>query len=88
MSDSLFVVQEKLAALEAALLAATPTMPTLLRDIHRQLAQDPDVVTLLTEEECSILVRGLVKQTNTSIATTAAKKPATKAVSKMTTADL
>lgn len=88
MSDSLFLVQEKLANLQAALISKTPDMPVLLRDIHRTLAQDADVVTLLTEEECSILVRGLIQQTNTSMAVIASKKPAKKALSKMTAGDL
>ena len=79
-----FEVQEKLASLEEALLAGTPGMATLLRDIHRTLKADPDVVTLLSEEECSILVRGLKKQTATEIATKAVKKGgAKKAMSKM-----
>lgn len=83
-----FEVKEKLAALESALLEKLPTMPTLLRDIHRSLKADPDTVTLLTEEECSILVQGLKKQTQTSISTTALKQPRKKALSKMTVDDL
>jgi len=86
--DQAYEVREKLAQLEAALLQATPEMPTLLRDIHRSLKADPDVVTILSEEECSILVRGLKKQTATEIATKATKKKGGKAMSKMTTADL
>ncbi len=87
-TDQAFEVREKLASLEAALLAGTPGMPTLLRDIHRSLKADPDVVTLLSEEECSILVRGLKKQTATEIATKAVKKGGSKAMSKMTVSDL
>ena len=78
-----FTVQEKLARLEESLLAATPGMPTLLREIHTILKKDPDVVTLLTEEECAILVRGLKKQTATEIATAAIKAPRKKALSKL-----
>jgi len=84
-----FEVQEKLAQLEQALLSGTPNMPTLLRDIHRTLKNDPDVVTILSEEECSILVRGLKKQTATVIATKALKKGgAKKSAKQMTLADL
>lgn len=83
-----FEVREKLAQLEEGLLSATPNIAVLLRDIHRNLKADPDVVTLLTEEECSILVRGLKKQTSTSIATTATKRKPKKALSKMTVSDL
>lgn len=88
MSDQLFVVKEKLAALEEQLTLAQPSIATDLRDIHRILKQDPDVVTLLSEEDCSILVRGLKKQTATTIATTAKKASGRKAASKMTLADL
>ncbi len=86
--DQAFEVREKLASLEEALLAGTPTMPTLLRDIHRSLKKDPDVVTLLSEGECSILVRGLKKQTATEIATKVVKKKGGKSVKKITASDL
>lgn len=83
-----FEVQEKLAQLETALLEATPNMAGLLRDIHRTLKKDPDVVTILSEEECSILVRGLKKQTATTIATSVAKAKPKKALKKLTVDDL
>lgn len=88
MSDQAYQVKEKLASLEAALLAGSPDMPSLLRDIHRNLGRDPELVTMLTEEECSILVRGLKKQTNTEIATVAIKKTKAKSSKKITLADL
>lgn len=81
-------VREKLANLEQALLDGTPNMPTLLRDIHRHLKKDPDIVTILSNEECSILVRGLVKQTNTEITTAVIKKAPTKAMKNITVDDL
>lgn len=88
MSDQAYEVREKLAQLEQQLTEAVPNMATNLRDIHRILKQDPDCVTLLSEEECSILVRGLKKQTNTTIATKVAKKSTKKPMSKMTVDDL
>jgi hypothetical protein len=88
MSNQAYEVQEKLAQLEQALLEQTPNMPTLLRSIHSHLKKDPDVVTLLSEQECAILVQGLKKQTLTEIATTAVKKKPKKALSRMTVADL
>lgn len=60
-------VQEKILALDAAMKAANPEMPTLLRDIHTQLRNDPDVVTLLSEEEIAIIVQGLDKQTGNNL---------------------
>lgn len=88
ITASAYEVQEKLAKLEQALLEGTPNMPTLLRDIHRTLKADPDVVTILTEEECAIIVRGLKKQTSTEIATKAVKKAPRKSLSKMSLDDL
>ncbi len=83
-----YEIKEKLAALEAALLESLPTMPTLLRDIHRSLKADPDTVTLLSEEECAILVQGLKKQTQTEISTKVIKAKPRKALSKLTVDDL
>ena len=87
MNQQGFEVQEKLAALEAALLAGTPNMPGLLRTIHKQLKADPDVVTILSEDECAVLVRGLKAITKTEIAISALSK-SKKALSKMTVDDL
>lgn len=88
MSDQAFEVREKLASLETALLEGTPGMAGLLREIHGNLKKDPDIATLLSEEECSILVRGLLKQTSVSIATGVVKKKGGKALKATTTADL
>lgn len=88
MTDTAFVIKEKLAQLQEALLEATPNMPVLLRDIHRELKADPDVVTVLSDEECAILVKGLKKQTSTEIATKAIKKTTKKAAKKITVDDL
>ena len=87
--DQSFQIKEKLAQLEERLESSAPGLATLLRDIHQTLKKDPDVVTLLTEEECSTIVRGLKRQTATEIATSALKsKSGKKAMSKMTVNDL
>lgn len=83
MSDQAFVIREKLAQLDEGLQAQAPGLATLLRDIHTTLKKDPDVVTLLSDEECEVLVRGLKKQTATEIATAALKGPKKKAMNKM-----
>jgi len=88
MTDQAFVIREKLAHLQENLEAKVPGIATLLRDIHTQLKKDPDVVTILSEDECAILVRGLKAQTSTVIATAALKKKPKKALSKTTLADL
>mgnify|MGYP006995681237 CR=1 FL=1 len=87
-NDQAYQIREQLATLEAALLAKDPSMPQHLRTIHAQLKKDPDLVTLLTEEECNILVEGLKKQTGVSIAVAAIKSAPKKAMSKMTLSDL
>ena len=79
-------IKTKLDELYQALLTDHPTMPTLLRDIHRTLKAQPEQVTLMTEDEIQVVVQGLKKQTNTVIVTktakpTAAKKAALKNVS-------
>lgn len=64
-------IQEQALKLEQALLAANPQMPLLLRQIHTQLKADPEIVTLLDEESIARIVKGLVRQTQTEIATIA-----------------
>jgi hypothetical protein len=81
-------MQQKLASLDAALEAKLPGIATVLRDIHQQLKADSDIVTVLSEEECSIIVRGLKKQTATEITTTALKKKPSKSLKSMSVADL
>ena len=75
------VIKEQILTLKAALTASSPTMSTLLRTIHQNLARDKDVVTLLSPEEIGIIVNGLMKQTNTIIAATAVKKKSLKNIS-------
>lgn len=87
-NPSLFHVQEKLAELEAGLLQTQPNIKDCLRLIHTKLKQDPDIVTLLTEEQCSILVRGLKKQTQVEIATKAVKAKPKKKLTDLAADDL
>jgi hypothetical protein len=88
MSEAPLDLQQKLASLEDALTAKLPGIATLLRDIHAQLKADSAIVTVLSEEECATIVRGLKKQTATEITTTALKKKPTKSLKSMSVADL
>lgn len=63
-----YQLREKVAELEAALLAILPTMPIILKDIHTHLRADPELVTVLSDEEVGHILRGLKIQTNTQIA--------------------
>lgn len=71
---NIFELKEKVASLQAAILESHPTLPVLLRTIHTQLRNDPELVTTLDDEEIGIIVNGLKRQTNTEIATTTVKQ--------------
>ncbi len=71
-------IQEKIASLEAALLSDTPEAKLVLASIHKQLQKDPDVVTILTEEEIGQLVGGLSKVTGHTITAKAMAAPRNK----------
>ena len=63
------IISLKISELYESVQRSLPGMPTLLRDIHANLKQDPELVTLLTPEEVSVIVSGLSKQTATTITT-------------------
>ena len=81
-------LSEKIQSLQSALLENNPRMPVLLRDIHKLLKEDPEVVTLPDEDEIAIIISGLKRQTMTEIATTAAKSSPRKAIKNIGLADL
>ena len=81
MSETLeFAIKEKVEDLKAKILAKHPNMPILLQEIHTALLQNPDQVTLLSEEEIAVIVSGLEVHTNTHLMTAAATKAPTKNV--------
>lgn len=88
MNQLAFQVQEKIEQLNQALLSAHPQMPTLLRDIHTLLRSQPEIVTLLTDQEIGVLVASLKKQTGVAIVAAAPKKPSAAALKKLTVDDL
>ena len=63
------IIQLKINELQTAVQSTLPNMPALLREIHGNLRNDPEIVTLLTQPEVAIIVSGLSKQTNTTITT-------------------
>ena len=81
-------IKSKIIELEEALLSQHPTMPVLLQTIHKQLKENPDVVTLLAPEEVAVIVNGLKHQTRTEIVTAAIKSPSKKSIKSMTLDDL
>lgn len=68
-----FEVREKVAELSTLLLSKHPKMPVLLREIHTALRAQPENVTLLSEEEISVIVNGLKIQTGVEFAQAATK---------------
>ena len=78
----------KIQELYDAVQKTLPNMPTLLRDIHSNLKQDPELVTLLSPEEVSIIVSGLSKQTQTTITTSILSGSKGKALKKISVDDI
>ena len=69
---------DKVSALQEALLDRHPMMPSLLREIHTVLRAQPENVTLLNEDQISVIVNGLKEQTGVSFAAAATKSPGSK----------
>lgn len=61
------IISLKISELSTSILSNHPSMPSLLRDIHTSLKNDPDTVTLLSPQEVAIIISGLSKQTQTAI---------------------
>lgn len=77
---NLMEIQSTIQELESALLSAHPEMPILLRKIHTKLREDPELVTLLSEDEIAQVINGLKVQTNAQLTAPKSakeKKPAT-----------
>lgn len=77
-------ITDALNELRQMLLECHPQMPVLLQKIHKQLANDPAQVTLLSTEQVHNLVQALEIQTNTVLEEVSAPK---KRAKKQITAD-
>lgn len=64
-----FELQEKVTALETAMLDRHPRMPGLLAEIYKALKSQPENVTLMNEEEICTVVESLKLQTGVEFAT-------------------
>lgn len=69
----------KINELQTSLQENSPGYESLLYTIHTNLAKDPDMVHLLTEEQIGVIVSGLSKKKVITIATTERKAPSTRA---------
>lgn len=74
--------------LEAALEQNVPGFVTILRDIHKKLAEDPLTVTLLSLEERGTIVKGMTRHANVTIATKAVKSTSRSKKVTVTASDL
>lgn len=67
-------IKGKIDALQKSLQQKLPDYESILHFIHRSLAENPDTVHLLTDEEVGIIVAGLQKRTGIFIAGAEADK--------------
>lgn len=83
---------QRLANLEAALLAKDPSMKQHLLEMHKQLIGYEELVHLLSDEQIGIIMSAQQIHTNTiltgSTSTASGKKKAAAAGAKLTIADL
>jgi len=68
------VIKAKIADLLDALQQQLPAYESLLHQIHRNLAMDPETVHLLSEEEIGVICSALQKRTGVFIAQEVATK--------------
>lgn len=68
-----FELKSKVAELESALTSRHPRMPQLLQEIWKALRDQPENVTLLSEEDIAVVVSGLKTQTGVEFASSAVK---------------
>jgi hypothetical protein len=66
----------EMAELEESLNSHVPGFVSILSTIHKKLRADPDVVTLLDDDEIAVIVSGLEKHTNVTIVAPSAVKAA------------
>ena len=66
----------EMAELEEALNQQVPGFANILRDIHIKLREDPNTVTLLSEDEIATIVKGLERHANVTLTAKAAKPTA------------
>ena len=81
-------LKDKIAEIATTLETSAPGLPALLRTIHTQLKKDPELVTLLSDEDCSTLVNGLKAHTRIELACSAMKSKPKTSLKQTSIADL
>jgi hypothetical protein len=74
MSEITVAIKEKILNLERTLVEKDPLMPNLLAEIHKTLRQYPENVTLLSDDEINIIVKGLSERQGIELAPKAKEK--------------
>ena len=67
------ILKQSVSELQQALLSQHPAMPTLLKEIHARLKEDPELVTILEPQEVGVIFQGLMNHTAVTIATAKVK---------------
>lgn len=67
VNSSSHPLAEQFLELETALIGKLPEFKTILRQIHRHLGQEPELVTQMTEKEIQMVVQGLIVFANAEI---------------------
>ena len=86
--DVAYDVREAIADISSKLAEGHPQIPLLLRKVHSALKADPDVVTILTDEERAVVIKGLEFQTKTKLIEVSTPAPRKKALKSMTVDDI
>lgn len=74
-------VKERIEFIAAIMVSETPKLPSVIGEIRALLAKNPEVATLLSEEEIGQLVAGMATRANIKMAEMSAKTARTKKVS-------
>ena len=61
------IIRTKILDLQQALEQRLPGMKNALADIYNSMKQDPELVTILSEEEIATVIRGLKQHANLEI---------------------
>lgn len=81
-------ITDQINNLQTALLEQHPQMPQILRSVLLKLKADPEVVTLLTEEQIGTVVKSAIRHSGAVIMATASKSATKKSLSKTSVDDI
>lgn len=80
-NNPIFVVMERIALIQAKMLAQDPQISTHLKEIWKHMQQYEEIAHLLTEEEIGVVFRALQKHTAIELVVNTPSKGKSKKVS-------